>query len=473
MTSSRSITGSEAAKLTDDVLIDYFTVIQGIINNSSEGETIKIGYVDTDIIPISQVINLLSNRNYIIEGTIKIQDGVFDYITQDIAIGDHTVHVTDSSKFSVGQAVCMTDDGIRVYREMSVGWGGFITEINGNVLTIEGTCNEAVHVAENGRCCHAQGCIIIQDKSNINVTGSGWLDGNRYGQPPVFPSTGLDLHNFWEHNRIAVSLAIWHSENIVWSVNCKDGLVHTAAICSPNLNPAVPTRNKNITVKNCNINTGHDKCILSRFTENSLFENITCDGYDADHTVGWGTGHIVTWEDGLIFYSDGYNITVTNCTFKNLGRDGFCWNSDNGDGLIADGITTMNCGTRNGVGVNITCRNAVLSNLVVRDSIKVGGSYTTYNVVFNNVDLQCNSNAIYLPFDGMVIIHTQDVVFNNLRISNSVSRYEKPAIRITSDGGDITFNGGGIYNHSGYQVLQSGYDRAVWNGFENLVITPG
>jgi hypothetical protein len=460
---SRNLIGSEAPLLTDDVLTDYKTVIQNIINNSNEGETIKIGYQRSEIIPISQPVYLISNRNYIIDGTLRIRDGAVVDLAENIAIGDHTMEVVDGSLFSVGDCVSATDDAIRVYRESSVAWSGYITEIDGNILTIEGTSNEPVLVANNGRVSHSQGCIVIQDQSNIVVTGVGLLDGNRYNQAQVIPSTGLDLHNFWEHNRCGVSLAIWHCENITWAVDCKDGLIHTAAICSPNLVPAVPTRNKNITIRDCTFSNGHDKNILVRFTEDSLFENVTCEGF---YTSVGNTG---TWEDGLIFYSDGYNITVRNFTAKTCGRNGFSWNSENGSGLIADGITTIKCGTRNGTGIDVNCSDAVLSNLRIGDSIRIGGVYTTENIVVNNAEIICDSNLVYLPYDGMVIVHTPNVVFNNLTIRNSRSRFEKPAIRITQSG--AVFNGGGIYNHTGYHILQSGYDRATWNNFENLVIT--
>lgn len=448
----------ETCEVVGDGITDDFAALQNYVNAK---QTPVIGTTRADEYLISQPINLASNKSYVINGTIKIQDGETVDITADSLVGAHTVEVADPSKFHVGQWVSVTDDNKTVYRESLVAWTGLITDITGDVLTLEGTAHGNFTVAANGRCGHSQGCIIIQDKENINVTGIGLLDGNRYNQIQVICSTGLDLHNFWEHNRAGATCAIWHSENVIWDgVDCKDGLVHTMAICSPNLVPEVPTRNKNITVSNCNINTGHDKCILVRFTEDSTFENITCDGMDG--------GNIKTWEDGLIFYSDAYNITVNNFTAKNVGRNGFSWNSEDGDYLTADGITTENCGTFNGAGVDINCTNATLSNLVLGDSIRIGSAYTTNNILINNIEIESN---LTLPFDHILMLYGQDITINNLTIKNSVSKIGEAAIDISAAASNVVINGTSITNHTGIMITETSYSRATWNNFTGLIIT--
>lgn len=448
---------SSYPNIIGDGITDDFAAIQALIDASPVGATIRLGESQDDVFKISQPIYLRSNRNYIIDGIVKIQDGETVALTTDVHINDHLITVADASSFAVGQWVTVIDDNQYFIRDLYFGWGGRITNITGNDITLEGSCNYDMEVSANARCGHSQGCVILDTVENITVSGSGKIDGNRYNQIAVLPSTSDDLLGYWEHQKCAMAFVVFESDNIeIDGLTIEDGLAHSLAISA-----TLTGLSTNIRLKNLNVNTGHDKNILIRFSDSVTVENCATDG-DPENT---GTDE--TWEDGLIFYSNCTNCTVNGFVGKNCRRSGFIWNSNSSDGLVANNVTTIGCGTRTGYGVDIDAKNATISNFTINDSFRIGGPYVTTNIVATNIILE--STQLQLPNDYLFSIGGDGVTLNNFIMQNSKSKTGFNAIRII--GTDVEFNGGAVVNHTGGMINQDSYNAATWNDFEGLIIS--
>ena len=445
--------------------------IQNLINIVPENSTIVIGNSRDDVFLLSQPLLFKSNMNYIINGTIKIQDGETVLLTDDTDIGESTltIAVGDIGKFHVGQWVSATDDnvtsdieGTEFVRELQYAWGGMITDITGNVITLEGNCNYNLAISRNAKMGHSQGCIIIQNAENINVSGSGLINGNRYNQIPVLPSTSLTLHGHWEHQRCAMSFVIWNSHDITLEdITIEDGLAHSLSISSVNLDE-IKTWNSNILLKNLKVNTGHDKNILVRFTEYMTVEDCEAEGNNE------------TWEDGLIFYSNCEHIEVDRFTARNNRRYGFSWNSNSNQHLVAKNIETSGNSNRKGYGISINAKSVEISACNIYDTLTIGGAYTTTDVVATNIVVESYQlpRSTYLRNDRIVNIAGQRITLNNFIMRDSISKTAFDAIVIAATVEDVEFNGGGVYNHTGDMISQTSYDRAEWNDFEGIIITP-
>ncbi len=455
---------------TGDGETDDFAAIQALINKTGPGSTIRIGHDREDVYFLSQPLIFKSDIDYIIDGTIKIQDGDTVLLTADTSIGENTltIAIEDVSKFAVGQWVSATDDmvtfesaGTEYVRELQYGWGGVITDITGNVITLEGTCNYNLDVSENAKMGHSQGCIIIQNAENITVSGSGLINGNRYNQIPVLPSTSLSLHGHWEHQRCAMSFVIWNSHYITLDgLTIEDGRVHSLSISSVNLG-GNKTWNSNILLKNLKVNTGHDKNILVRFTEYMTVKD--CES----------TGNYETWEDGLIFYSDCEHCEVDGFIARTNKRSGICTNNVVNN-ISVKNIHTLGNSTRTGNGVSLMGQFITAEDILVEDTFAIGGAYTTTDLVATNIIVESNQlpRTTYLRHDRIVGITGQRITLNNFIMRNSISKTGYDAIVIASTVEDVEFNEGGVYNHTGQIISQASYNKATWNDFEGIIITP-
>lgn len=452
--------------IAGDGVTDDFAAIQGMINAAPVGVTIQIGESLSDVYLISQPIYFRSNRNYVINGEIKIVDGETDVVLANIATNDTTFRVTTPSKFVIGQYVSVTDDnytlnseGVSTIRGLRYAWGGKIVNKVGDVITLEGACPVDLTTAANAVCGHSQGCIILDTISNVNISGSGIIEGNRYNQIAVLPSLTNDLLGYWENQRCGMGLAIFQCDNVtVDDIKVQHGLVHGIAVSAKSSGFST-----DIILNRVKANASHDKNILVRFTDGIDINDCSADG----NPLSLATPE--TWEDGLIFYSNCFNCRVDGFVAESNRRSGFVWNSNSSSGLTANNITTRKNGTRTGnAGFEINAQDAVLTNIFVYDDARIGGVYTTNDITITNLFISSIPSPGHYDYNLRIGVCDR-VVINNLIIQDSTALTY--AIAAAAPMNDCAINGGSISNQTGTIISQTSYDLIDWTDFTGLVIS--
>jgi len=125
------------------------TILNSLIADSSVTKII-IGRDPTDVYLISQPISPNSGVDIEYNCILKIMDSVTDALAQNILEDATTFTATDASKFHVGEFVAVTDDDQFAFYGKLRGWGGKITDITGNVITLNTAAPYAYTAASNG-----------------------------------------------------------------------------------------------------------------------------------------------------------------------------------------------------------------------------------------------------------------------------------------------------------------------------------
>lgn len=412
-----------------DGVTDDHAAIQAAIDSGYH--FIQIGDTVTEVYLISQVLVIPSNIQIVINGTIKIQDGLTATVTADVAPGATTFEVDSASNFNVGEYVVVTDDLQAVVYATYRGWGGYITDITGLVITLNTVNGLTIAAAQNARVGHCQSCFLIYEKENVKISGYGEIDGNGTNQSQFHASHTVGVT---EEQTGGACINIIDSDNIeLDNLKLSEGNMHTLVI-SGLTGGAGNTR---IFVKRLNVYTGHDKNILVRFCTYGYFSDIYSEG--------------AVWEDNLIFYASCYEINMNGFVGKDAGRYNFAWNSNSSVGLNASNIICLGTGD-----FSIAARDANISNVILRDEVRFifNAGFIVKNINVSNVVIQGVTSAIILYFSGEV----ERVTINGLWMEGCTGT----AIESWSGGTEphhIKIIGGGIYDHTGtVEDLQVGTD---------------
>ena len=138
---------------------------------------------------ITNPIEPCANQEIEIIGTLKIADANIQPVIADVAMGQSEVMVADANGFRIGQWVAICDDdcsvqtgGTHQTRKMDADCSKIIG-IENNTLRLEGRFGRRSYsVAANARLGSQPSAILIQNKSNIRIHGSGIVDGNKANQ---------------------------------------------------------------------------------------------------------------------------------------------------------------------------------------------------------------------------------------------------------------------------------------------------
>ena len=429
---------------------DYFEQIQTALNNHSK---VVIGTNRAEIFTISQPLRPNDNQKIEINGTLKIQDSLESPLLEDMAGGSSSFRVANPEYFAVGQYVAITDDtqSNNSYKIL-YGTSGVILSIEGDLITFDAAANALISsspfvwggdylVSQNARCTYAQGCIILEDKSNIHIYGSGVVDGNRDGQTTT--AVGLDnqihpIRNFptpIEDQKAATSFVSFNSSNVqIDDIEIINGLMHSGSFVSYDLD----NKPEKYRINNVKFLNGHDKSCLVRIVKDIKFVNCETSG--------------ATFEDGLMFYSGVEDAMVLNHTSKNNQRYGIGWPSILNFNLQINGYYTEG---NYEYGLHITANTVNASNLIMKDCLRIinASTYTVRNINISNltfIDVNTDNNiqTNILSIRGAV---------ENINLSN-LNFYNCKGTGISSDEylGDtanyVNIIGGGIYNHTGTKL---------------------
>lgn len=116
---------------------------------------------------------------------IKMADGDQSLLTQDMTVGSYTCTVADGSIFAVGDGVTVTDDSAAL-TQVNV---AKITNIEGNVLTLDNSADVQFDVSDNARCAQVFTLVYINQKDNVIIRDIKF-DGNRGNVPPYIDGGG-------------------------------------------------------------------------------------------------------------------------------------------------------------------------------------------------------------------------------------------------------------------------------------------
>ena len=423
---------------------DNYLEIQNAINSSSS--TIIFGYKG-ETYTISRPLNLISNKDYVINCEIKLMDGLTSALSEDIASGDTTILVDEISKFSVGQWIAVTDTNQLEYYQTDRGWAGKIERISGDTLELDNACPLTITVAHEGRVSHCSPILLAENISNITIRGNGTIDGNKSNQDQIHPvyTVGED-----ENQRSGCGIAIWESEYIVIKdITVKDCLLHNISISGSDFSNGCNT----INLLSLTVIGGHDKNILVRFTDSVVVNDCAVTG--------------ALWEDGLIFYNFVTNATVNNLYASENKRAGLNWNSSDNSGLVATNIIGVNNTFRT---LYITGPDAVFNNVsCTGDGILLAeptGSYDCSNIIINTISILNANQSQMVYFLGGI----DNITINDLTIDGctGIGFKSEDYSGDTNYPSNVTINRIGISNHTGLTTDISIGSDITFNDFTGL-----
>jgi len=402
--------GVVIAPVVADGVTDNYALLQGMINISA-GYKIVIGSNLSDVVIISQPLEMISNSSLQINGTLKLIEGSVRPLSADAATGATVLNVANASGyFKVGQIVSISSDA------MNVAGGGInprhrmgqctkVTDVSSTQVTLRdalkseyllGQTIASFLVAQNAAIGHTQTCIIIDNKTNVTLEGTGIIDGSiasQYDVEPIVIQSGII---YLEDQRGGNGIFVYQSSNVNISVDVKNTDLH--GICLDQVTT--------FSIKNCNVSGCMDKGIIMLQCSIGVLENV-----NSSNQLN---------EDGITLYSGNTNISLAGIVCEGNPRSGL-------------GVATQN--------TNITISNVQLTNNYLQLYMNTGSTrIANSNIVFTDVTIVGGAAPLYL--------HNQhDIVFNNLDISAQTSA--NAMINILAMCYNIQFNGGGVHDSIG------------------------
>jgi hypothetical protein len=256
---------------------------------------------------LSNVLLPKSNTELEVNGLLRVDDAVSSQLTKDTKSGDKTYHVTDASRFRVGQWVTAVDNngtnqkggwdnwqGGRKYGECAV-----IAAIDGNAITVEEVPDEYADrstrdepsryskdylVAAHAFLTTCHSAVLVQGQRMVFIHGSGSIFGNRMNQMRTAPTSNWQR---WEEMRANSGVVVFDSS----FVHIEGLTIHDA-----NLHNLTFWMTENCTAEGLDVFGANDKNIAAVSTHRlRLFNNHA---------------HDAVCEDGIIFYVLGHSALV-------------------------------------------------------------------------------------------------------------------------------------------------------------------
>lgn len=412
------------------------------------GDIINFGLAGETYL-FSQPIKPTSGKTLKIYSTVKIMNGYTANLSADVIAGSSTITLDDATNFNFGEGVVIYDDNCPTYSDygnMPRSWAGTIIEKNGNTLTLDTTFSldtafvSSYTVAANAVCKHSQCTILVDQKSNVSIVGTGTIDNNSANQAITSPSAASLVPENW---RVSNTISVLSCQNFtIKNVTIINGSLHNLAvngISSGNLS-------RYITVENVTCTAAKLKNHLYRYVDNATLTNIT------------GTNSV--YEDGVILYLGCTNFTINGVTVSGNTRFGFAQLSAC-SGNTLTGMTASN----NGVDMQLSS-SGTFSNITATRPITITAQYATDNITINNLAVTgCTATQIVWLMGNI-----KNVTFNEFTMTNcngiGIKANDLNTPGLFPD--NVVFNGGGIYTHTGTKTSISVGSDVTFTDFDGL-----
>lgn len=417
-----------------------YTKYQALINSGDL--TLVTGYNEYDVIALSQPLSIPSNRTITINCELRIKDGTIVNLTQNVTAGDTVIHVDSVDGFNIGEWVAIGDDllqqcgGIQTRRFASC---GRITEIGENTITIHAASRYDVSAGDNGQLGHAQSVLLIDEKENVTINGTGIINGNWENQYDKEPVNAVS-----EEQKMfcGISSVLSNGTVIDGALLIKNAGTHGISMVG---DMAIASRVSDCVIKNVTCDRNHDKNILLVSTDGVEISDVTCTNSP--------------FEDGIIFYLNNINMVVSRVTCLNNVRNDFTINS-NGvcNGVFNDIIA---------IKTSISSSSLVVNGLT-NSHLRIDSSYSGGNdIIINNYEVSDLSTTSVLTIYGAV----DNIVFNEAILDGCTTSGAAIVIDDLNDGGvfpqNIEFIGGGIYDHTGDAYAIAASADVTFTDFDN------
>ena len=399
-----------------------------------------------ELYEITQPLNLVGNKTYTIDSTLRLKDGTVSRLTQNYVAGQSHIHVASTEGFNTGEWVTISDDLQVIY--YSLGRCGFATRIisidreNKIIYFDPAECALPniwnLSILHNARVGHTQNCLLAEYENGIVLTGNGLIDNNYQNQHGL---NGCLVNDVFEEHRTNCGFTAWICDDT--------SILGTGLTGSDRLNFKNGLRhNINITgfdpVETC------DRPIIRGVLSTDAYNKNCNIRYCTDWIIEDYEGNDAVEEDGLMFYLGNINGVINRISCKRNGRNGIGWNSAHGEGLVATDIITAD---NKGAGIAISAKDAVFNNVTMSDVLSITYTYANAtNIVFNNIAI--SDHDVGGDFWGALVRLSgaiDNITFNNLTITNciGIGIYAFPDFVPSLSPTNVTFNGGGIYSHTG------------------------
>ena len=394
---------------------------------------VVIGSLGTDNYFISQPI-CPNNCDIDVKCHLEMMNSVTDVLAADIVKTATSFTATDASKFHTGEFCVVTDDGQLFSYDVYRGWGGKITGIVGNVITLDTAAPYDYDASNNGRIATKASVILIDTASHVkvDVLDGGYIDGNQANQAKIHPTYWYG-GNEVEVLRMGMGIAVWKSSYITLTdnVDVRNGSIHGVSFASD----GISAPNQYNTIGNIHISDCEQKGLNLKYCKYGTMGNVTAAR--------------CRFEDGIIFYTTNSYWTCGDLTVTDCGRTGFNWNANNHD-IVVNKITTSGCVAN---GVDIGSKNLTITvGIFTSDSIRfnqanpAGGGVSNVNIATIDIDacIKGLTTGIVWFYGGV-----KTVTIGTLTLNGCTGVGVKASVLSGLYPDDIRVNNGGIYTHTG------------------------
>jgi len=398
----------------------------------------------------SQPILPVSGKTLKIASRVKVMNGFTANLAADVSVGDYSITLDDASNFNVGESVVITDDNAfkapADYDYMPRSWAGTITEKVGNVITLDTTFSLSTAfvseftVAANAVCRHSQCTILVDQKSNVTITGTGIIDNNSANQAITSPSAASLVPENW---RVANTVSVLSCQNFtIKGVTLENGSLHNLAVNGISSG----SLSKYITVENVTCTGAKLKNHLYRYVDYATLTNIA------------GTNSV--YEDGVILYLGCTNFTISGVTVSGNTRFGFAQLS----ACSGNALTGMTA-SDNGVDMQLSS-NGTFSNITATRPITITAQYATDGIIINNLAITgCTATQVLWLMGNIKNVTLNEFSLNGCNgIGIKANDLNTPGLYPEN----VVFNGGGIYTHTGTKTEINASADVTFTDFDGL-----
>jgi hypothetical protein len=370
-----------------------------------------------DVYAIQQPLQPLSGQTLTINCEIRNKKSTIVNLTADVAVNDTVFHVDSVEGFHVGEWIGASDDNCAPFHDRKMANTGYITaiDVGAKTITINQGCVYPLTVSGQAKLGQVNSVILVENKQDVIIQGSGIINGNRFNQYNV-TTNKIGIEEF----RASGGITVYSSQNI--EIN---GLTFIHAL----LHGITLYQSSNCKIFNVISDRNFNKNILFFSVNNSEIRNVKC-----THSI---------YEDGIILYAGNSNIDINGAYIENNKRNGLSVNNNmNNEKITIENVVVINDE------MFIKSPKTHLKNILFK-----GNVYCLISPYYTDGSLS-NISLTDIAFENVKdrsycfgVTNDSEVVVNNLVINNSAI----PAIVINGETKfpKVKFIGGGIYNHTG------------------------
>jgi len=419
-----SALGAEA-----DAIANFNTIQAGI--NAGD---YTIGKHKYEVKKISQPIVVPEGRTLTVNCELKIKNATTVDISSNVTAGDTVINVASVDGFHAGEWVCLSDDdqtlqGGSTGQTRRRAHAAIISEVGESTITIDRACIYNLATASNAKLGHNQSVILLDNKNNVTINGTGVINGNWQNQYDVEPYNASG-----EEVRAYCGISIFESNgcNVKGTetnhLTFRNAGMHSVAIRGN----TAKTKGNNNTVQYVTSWKAHDKGVLAYYTDGTIIRNYV--------------GKYSIFEDGITIYQHNTNYTIEDVNVIMNNRTGIALSGAENSGTsvvnrinaLSDNILISSFGL---TATDLTLRGDYAIMYISSSGAALSG-LTLNNLTF---DMCSGGNTYILKIVGNV----SNIAINEMEINGCVATNGIEADDYSSDGNfpqNVTITGGGIYN---------------------------